>query len=163
MLLPVELAPGDVPAFFDLDADGDVDLLVGKATGNLACYQNLSLSGKPDFRLENGQCGGLDTASELPNLAVAVADLDGDGKLDLFAGNRPGEIRIFRSFTDHMVEFPAPETPLFNMDSVRMPASAKPGNLLHPAAADLNGDGFPEIILGTQAGGLIYLRNASKP
>jgi hypothetical protein len=49
------------------------------------------------------------------------------------------------------------------MDSVRMPASAKPGNLLHPAAADLNGDGLPEIILGTGAGGLIYLRNVSKP
>jgi len=162
VLLPVELAPGDVPAFADLDADGDVDLLVGKGTGNLVCYQNLGSSGKPNFRLETSQCGGLDTSSELPNLAVAVADLDGDGKPDLFAGNRQGEIRVFRSFADHMVEFPAPETQLFNMHSVRIPASAKPGNLLQPAAADLNGDGLPEIILGTEAGGLIYLRNVSK-
>jgi hypothetical protein len=62
-----------------------------------------------------------------------------------------------------MAEFPAPETQLFKAHSAWLPASAKPGSLLHPTAADLNGDGVPEIILGTGAGGLIYLRNVSKP
>jgi hypothetical protein len=163
LILPIEIGPGDVPAFSDLDKDGDVDLLIGKASGNLECYQNLGSARKSNFRLETTQCGGLEASTELRNLAVAVADLDGDGKPDLFTGNWQNETRIFPSFTNNMVEFPSLETQVIKNYSTPMPISAKPGNLLLPTAADLDGDGFPEIILGTQAGGLIYLRNTGKP
>jgi hypothetical protein len=160
--VPVTILPGDVPTFTDLDSDGDLDLLVGKGTGSLECYQNVSTSRKLNFRLENQQCGGLGSDSPYRNLAVTVADLNGDGKPDLVAGSRQGELRIFSGITDNLIEFSAPQTQLLVDYPDSYPASAKPGTLLLPTLADLNGDGLPEIILGTQAGGLLYLSNSSR-
>ncbi|MES2733949.1 MAG: VCBS repeat-containing protein [Bacteroidota bacterium] len=151
--ITIELA--DAPCFADLDGDGDADLLLGKGAGNLECYQNAGSKKKVDFRLENSQCGSIESTPTNRNLAVAVSDLNKDGKLDLCTSNRQGQLCVYPAFTENMIEFPAP---IMNP----LPGQAthsKLGSLLTPAIADLNGDGLPEIVLGTNAGGLIYLKS----
>ena len=160
LTLPLPLETNDVPSLADLDGDGDADLLLGKAGGNLEAYQNVGKRKKPDFRLENRALGGLQPETAGRNAAPTVADLDGDGKPDLLVGNRPGELRVYSDFTNNLIEFnPATDWPRASP----FPASeAKPGGLLHPTTGDLDGDGQSEIILGTNAGGLIYLRNTRR-
>ncbi|MBC7922850.1 MAG: VCBS repeat-containing protein [Ferruginibacter sp.] len=161
LTLPLPLETNDVPSLTDLDGDGDADLLVGKAGGNLEAYQNVGNGKRPDFRPENRALGGLQPDAAGRNAAPTVADLNGDGKPDLLVGNRPGKLRIYPDFTNNLIAFNEPVTNWMGTSSP--PSSeARLGGLLHPATGDLDGDGQPEIILGTNAGGLIFLRNTGR-
>ncbi len=158
--IPVRLDVHDAPCLSDLDADGDVDLLVGKLSGNLAIYQNTGTVKKPVFTLESQQFGGIEPSSSNRNLALAVADLNGDGRLELLTGNRQGELRIYQEWMNNPLGFPEPVTDFLWDEMHQRKAVSNVGALLYPAAADLNGDGLAEIVVGTNAGGLVFLGNA---
>ena len=73
-----------IPAFVDIDADGDFDLFVGKdGDGTISFYRNIGNAQAPAFSLVTGQYLGL-TVNTLP--VCSFADMDGDGDLDLFVG-----------------------------------------------------------------------------
>ncbi|MBE0640122.1 MAG: T9SS type A sorting domain-containing protein [Bacteroidales bacterium] len=84
-----------VPAIADLDGDGDEDLLVGNAWGNLLFFENIASSGQPaDFVLaeENYQSIYVDSYS-----APQLFDLTGNGLPDLVVGKRNGTITFFQN------------------------------------------------------------------
>lgn len=91
------------PAFGDLDGDGDLDLLLGTYDGGIYYFRNTSISavggvkGPVGFFLETGTwvpgTGGANPKGyPFADFAVnkyaspALADIDGDGDLDLLAG-----------------------------------------------------------------------------
>lgn len=78
------------PAFFDLDADGDLDMLIGDANGELSYFVNHSQSlGAYDFVLTQSEVGGIDVGSyAIPFLF----DMDEDGDADLIIGMKNGEL-----------------------------------------------------------------------
>jgi hypothetical protein len=67
-------------AFLDADSDGDADFLLGSLTGP---DRLLSNDGKGRFTVSTGVFDGEETPG---TLAIAVADLDGDGRLDVVQG-----------------------------------------------------------------------------
>jgi hypothetical protein len=75
-------------AFLDADSDGDPDFLLGSLTGPDRLLVN---DGKGRFTVATGVFDGEPTPG---TLAIAVADLDGDGRLDVVQGQGEHETAV---------------------------------------------------------------------
>jgi len=77
-------------ALGDVDGDGDLDLV----TGNLSSPNILYLNNGTANPFA-GVTGTAITADNLNTLSLALGDIDGDGDLDLVAGNNGGPVRLY--------------------------------------------------------------------
>ncbi len=144
-----------VPAFADIDNDGDFDLFVGEAEGNINFYRNVGDATTPDFALENGNFAGIDIGRES---TPAVVDIDNDNDLDLFVGGDGGGIAFFRNTSS------TPDTVLTLEDEAFAEISI--GASSAPTFADLDGDGDADLLVAELLGNVNYYRNngsASQP
>ena len=139
------------PALGDLDADGDLDMLIGTWNKGVALYANLGTREDPDFVLQDTTLVKLTRGS---NSTPALTDIDGDGDLDLFIGESSGELNFYRNVG-------TPQAPSFelvtdNFDEIDA------GRRSYPTFADIDGDGDEDLLLGREQGGvLLYRRDGS--
>jgi hypothetical protein len=80
------------PALVDLDADGLLDLVLGSEAGALTVLRNAGTPGAARFEEDVRWNVAL-----APLSAPALADLDGDGVLDLVSGSMSGGVTFWRS------------------------------------------------------------------
>ncbi|HEX8299016.1 MAG TPA: FG-GAP-like repeat-containing protein [Rubricoccaceae bacterium] len=88
--IPDVVGQDSAPALADLDRDGDLDLLVGTASGAIVTFRNTGTRAAPAFTAEEPLVAGR------RRTAPALADMDGDGDLDLVAGTDAGGILFWR-------------------------------------------------------------------
>lgn len=156
------LSNGDFPLFFDFNKDGLKDLLIGKGSGRLEYYKNTGSAKSPVYILENEEMGGIISDYIVGNISLAVSDLNGDGKEDLITGSRNGYLKVYKSIAEqNPKKFVADSTTIFD-DFNGKNSSIQIGGGLTVAAADLNNDRIPDLMIGTNAGGLRWLKNTSK-
>ena len=129
----------------DMDGDGDLDLLVGEASGNMNFYRNDGAKSAPLFALISESFEDIKVGRRS---APHLADLDGDGDLDLLVGTDEGGLVLFRN-TGSRAAWRFERDTSFTPEVPPMSA---------PAAGDLDGDGRPELLLGNSGGGVIYLQ-----
>ena len=164
-LLPY--AKDDMPCFTDVDNDGYVDLLVGtnevREPGMALRYFRNRGRGSLDsaFVLVNNDYGHIRTASgDRPaNLSPTVADFDGDGRPDLLTADATGYLRLYSDYRTQSPALFAERTDLqYNpLTALYEPTRLGLGDYAHYglAAADINGDGAPELFIGIEAGGVL--------
>ena len=131
------------PALVDIDADGDLDLFVGEASGTLNFYRNTGSSRKPIFTLVSDTYQDIDVGRRS---FPAFVDLDGDGDQDLVAGTESDGLRVYRNEG-------TPTEPRFEQDGT-LPVRAFA--LAAPAFGDLDADGDLDVMVGGIGGGVSY-------
>lgn len=136
------------PAFADIDNDGDLDLFVGEAEGNINFYRNVGDATTPDFVLENGNFAGIDVGRES---TPALVDIDNDNDLDLFVGGDGGGISFFRNTSS------SPDTLLTLEDEAF--AEINIGANSAPTFVDLDGDLDADLLVAEFLGNVNYYRN----
>ncbi len=87
------------PTFIDIEGDGDLDVFIGmghySGDGSLRFYRNVGTSSNPQFYFDSITPFGLSYAGNYTH--PTFADLDGDGKEDLFIGNDRGDSVYFHN------------------------------------------------------------------
>jgi len=141
-----------VPAFGDLDADGDVDAIVGGWLDELAYYRNDATDGSVRLRLVDPAAATLTRGR---NAVPALGDLDGDGDLDLLVGESSGEISFFRNDG-------GPSEPRFTMVTDAW-QDVDVGRRSVPLLQDLDGDGDLDLLVGSEDAGVrVYMNEGSR-
>ncbi len=152
----LDLGSESIPALYDVDGDGDDDLLVANRidpdslhTSLVYVLENVGAAGAPAF-----QSRGILPIEGAYHNAPAFGDLDGDGITDLLLGSWRGELRYFRGQPGAPGRFA-----LVDSAFVRLTR----GSNTTPALGDLDGDGDLDLLVGESSGAINYYRNDGGP
>ena len=91
-----------VPAFCDIDFDGDYDAFIGNQSGNILFFQNNGTAEEPDFGIPITNPFGLLNVGTYA--APSFVDINDNGKEDLFVGTGNGITYFFLNTTIVHVE-----------------------------------------------------------
>ena len=152
----VDIAAGSLPyaiAFGDLDSDGKPDMIVvNQAANTISVLRNTSATGSITTA---SFAARIDFATGDDPRALAVGDIDGDGKLDIVVANAGAStVSVLRN-----VSVSGSITASSFAAKVDFPTGTAPFSV---AIGDLNGDGKPELVIANQHSGTVsVMRNTA--
>ncbi len=92
----IDVGGYSVPAFGDLDLDGDYDLLVGNGEGRIYFFRNEGTPYSHSYALISNFFDSIDVGDRA---TPVLSDFDSDGDWDLFIGESKGGLCFFRNPT----------------------------------------------------------------
>ncbi len=152
-LSQVDVGAETIPAFADLDGDGDIDLLLSNKiavddfrTGRVFRYNNVGSRTEPEFQF----AGQLDVTDNF-HYAPALADLDADGDLDMLAGTWNKGITYWENTGNESDFLPT----IVEDRTIKLTR----GSNATPALVDIDADGDLDLFVGESSGELNFYSN----
>ncbi len=165
------------PCLAHISSDSLYDLLLGGDTGTIGYYKNIGSKKSPQFKLITNSFGKINlnyyylwpwhydsNGNPIDSMIYenysrsfpTIADLDHNGKQDLVVGSTGGEMYFYFNITDNINgPFVRTDTVIYNTLK-HAKEDKKLGSYAMPAAADLDNDGLPELLVGNYVGGIQY-------
>ncbi|GAB4026800.1 FG-GAP-like repeat-containing protein [Spirosoma koreense] len=149
------------PTLGDVDSDGDLDAVIGTASGTLLFYRNLGTATNPLYVSRSGEDNPFlyfDTSVDLSYSSPALGDVDGDGDLDAIIGTVGGDLVYFKNQG-------SATNPLYvSQSSTDNPFLAMSRDLADysysaPSLKDVDADGDLDAVIGTAGGALLFYKN----
>lgn len=156
------------PALADIDKDGDLDLFIGNAFGDIYFYENTGNATTPTFSstaTRSTKAGNLFNISAVGQYATPTfTDIDGDGDLDLFIGQ-------YDSIVYYQNDSPSTITNLSDIVFTAKTGSDNPLNVVvssftnptdkrfDQAFLDIDSDGDLDAFIGQGDGQILYYEN----
>jgi hypothetical protein len=162
----IDLGTGAHPFFFDHNADGLLDMVIGNYgyfedgnfIGRMALYENVGNSELPAFQLVTRNYSDLEIYG-FRSLHPTFGDIDADGDIDLLIGEENGFIHLFKNTAG------AGATATFILTGPNF-QGIDVGKFSTPQLVDVNEDGLLDLIIGEENGNLNFYENqgtASEP
>ncbi|MDP2301466.1 MAG: T9SS type A sorting domain-containing protein [Ignavibacteria bacterium] len=136
------------PFLFDVNNDGDLDLIVGGFNGRLILYENIGTNTNYLFAKNLNYFGDIDVGDMS---APFLVDIDGDSIPELWIGNRTGLIKQYKN-TGSL------NSPIWIEHEVFLNHFSFGGDAA-PSFIDIDGDTDLDFFLGNIKGGLYFFRN----
>ncbi|MCK4667188.1 VCBS repeat-containing protein [Candidatus Dependentiae bacterium] len=145
----IDIGSSSAPEFTDIDNDGDYDLFIGEATGNLNFYRN---DGTPEVPSWTYVTATYNSFTEMYNGKPSFGDIDNDGDPDLFV-SVGSKVRFYRNTgTPETAAWTLISDDYLSTDGMDLQISFK--------LVDINNDGFLDLLSGAEGGGLLYWKHS---
>ncbi|MEQ8325248.1 MAG: T9SS type A sorting domain-containing protein [Vicingaceae bacterium] len=148
--LGIDVGQDASPQLFDIDGDGDQDLMIGEKDGNINYYQNTGSSAIANFTLMNDSLGNVNTKPPLSYFGYSQSHFyNSQNGVELLSGSSNGKIFYYKDVRQNLPNgsFTKLESNYLGIDD---------GERSHITSADIDNDGFLEIVAGNTAGGLTF-------
>lgn len=150
------------PLLYDMDKDGDLDMILatngdwgitGERADYLVYYENIGTKTSPEYKLVKEDYLGL-LKDSIQTLSPCLGDLNRDGWPELLVGRRDGSLCLY-----NIVGTGATATATKVSDNTY---GINVNLRSAPFLGDVDGDGYTDLLVGSNEGYTKYYRNTSK-
>ena len=154
---PVDVLGMPSPSFADFRHRGVLDLICGDFLDGFTYFENIGTRQAPRYAAGRVlMSGGQPLKTDLCMKTVVACDFNGDGQVDLIAGDEDGRVLFFENtggLVDGMPQFRAPCFFRQYADQLKF------GGMAIPVSFDWDGDGLDDLISGNTAGYVGFIKN----
>ena len=148
------------PQIIDLDNDGLKDLLIGEKNNQLNFFKNIGSKGMPNFSAEPGifpntdQAGKIFTTNDFPTQNGAPFLIRSQGKLIMLMGTEDADIVAYDQIEGNIYN-------TFNLLYSKT-GNINQGRKVTVALNDIDEDGYYEMAVGNERGGIVFYNTIFK-
>lgn len=145
----IDVGSNSVPRLLDIDADGDLDLLIGNFAGRVILYLNQGSKTEPVYAMGSTRFGSV---KAVRNAVPAFFDWNQNKRVDMILGDEEGKVQLMESpgKQDKENTIWEPNNKAFFTFDVYSRS--------HPFVWDFNADGNEDLLIGNNSGDfLLYI------